>query len=148
MSEQEVTSASPISGTAVTNSESANAAETPKAPQRPTKQQLIAQRKLRKQIEAQQKHLRAAPTRAELYGFLQQIDSGMTKMDSHVSLHQNVIAFLVHKGIIDQKEFEAWDAERKEQIKAAQKAAKEKEANGNSDGEVQPDLQQPQAEAE
>ena len=121
MSEQEVTSASPTSDTSATPTESALVAEKPKAP---TKEQLIAQRKLRKQIQAQQKHLRAPMTRAEVYGFLQQIDKGLQKMDATLAQCHNAIAFLIEKGVFTQEEYDVWDKATKERLKAEAEAKK------------------------
>jgi hypothetical protein len=50
-----------------------------------------------------------------------------------------VIAFMAHKGLIDQAEFDAWDKENQAKIAAAKEAAKaeaEEAVNGDSDGEV------------
>jgi hypothetical protein len=145
MSEQEVTSASPISGTAVMNSESANAVETPKAPQRPTKQQLIAQRKLRKAIQEHQRKMKKPVTTGTHNAWLRTIDEQMKKFDSFLKMHHDLIRFLKTKGVFDEDEFVKWQV-----ADAAEQAAKKAEeaTSGNSDGEVQPDLQPAQAEAE
>lgn len=86
------------------------------------KAKLIAQRKARKQIKAQIAALRRPIPRGEVYDFLQQIDTGMTKMDAVVSQHQNVIAFLVSKGVFIAAEFETWENEQKAKIEAAKLA--------------------------